>query len=75
LDRDCILFIGIILGAIALAEANQPGEMERAGQMVAGFAAFSACVIGCLFMLIGAILYFVGRNQTKKAKNQNSSSV
>ena len=66
------LVIGIIFGAITLDAGSPAGEIERTGQMEAGFAAFIACVIGFLFMLIGVILYFVGRSQIKKQKNQTS---
>jgi cyanate permease len=31
--------------------------------------------IGFIFVVIGAILYFVGRSQSKKQKNQNSPLV
>jgi len=62
----CVIFIAIIIDAGLPA-----GEIERTGIMEAGFAAFGACVISCPFLLIGVILYFVGRSQAKRVQKQN----
>ncbi|MFA5055378.1 MAG: hypothetical protein WC562_04290 [Dehalococcoidia bacterium] len=63
------LVIGIIFSVGALSSGG--GELDRAFGMASGFVAFSAFVLSCLFMLIGLILYFVGRSQSKRQKNQN----
>lgn len=44
-------------------------------EAIAGFIALIVAmgVFGGIWMLIGATLYFVGRNQAKKQKNQNIS--
>jgi len=64
------LIIGIILGAITSGLGN-----DDLGLGLAFVTAVSVFVISCLFLLIGIILYFVGRSQAKRAQKQNSSLV
>ena len=62
------LIIGIILGAITSSLGNE--DLDLALALVTGWAAVIAFGISCLFLLIGATLFFKGRGQAKKQKNQ-----
>jgi C4-dicarboxylate transporter len=58
------LIIGIILCAMTLGSGDE--DFEQLVAMITGYAAVIAWGISCLFLLIGAILFFKGRSQEKK---------
>jgi len=67
------LLLGIIfyIGAATSGE----GELDRAFGMASAFAAFGAFGISCFFVLLGTILFFVGRSQGKKQRALHTADV